>query len=131
MYLYLKLNCDTYFFIAAVSRFGMNSPTFDYSVGWERGTFCVHWNADYLLEKLPPKTTKILSTRNSSMAMMSTAVYLIFELVFFFTKKISSQYFGSSISIYHVYVNERILHDTSSCEPALKFLAGEECLYKW
>ena len=48
-------------------------------VGEERCTICAHWNADYLLENIPQKTTKMLSTRNSSMLMVSSSLYLFFE----------------------------------------------------
>ena len=39
-----------------------------------------------LLENLPPKTTKMLSTRNSNMLTMSSSVYLFFESVCSLTK---------------------------------------------
>ena len=38
----------------------------------------------------PPKTTKMLSTRNSSMLMMSSSVYLFFESECFLTKRTES-----------------------------------------
>ena len=36
-------------------------------------------NTDILFENLPPKTTKMMSTRNSSMPIMSSSVCFLFE----------------------------------------------------
>ena len=56
----------------------------------EAGTIRTHWNADCLLEDFPAKITKILSTRNSSILMMSSSEYLFLESECFFTKYVSS-----------------------------------------
>ena len=57
----------------------------------KRGTIRTHWNADCLLEDFSgQKTTKILSTRNSSILMMSSSEYLLLESECSFTKYVSS-----------------------------------------
>ena len=49
-----------------------------------------HLNADCLLEDFSGKTTKILSTRNSSILMMSSSEYVFIETECSFTKYVSS-----------------------------------------
>ena len=60
------------------------------NVGEKRGTSRTHWNADCLLANFSVKTTKILSTRNSSILMMSSSEYLFLEPEFSFTNYVSS-----------------------------------------
>ena len=45
----------------------------------EKGTIFSHWNTDYLLKTFPAETTTMLSTRNSSILMMSSTEYLFWS----------------------------------------------------
>ena len=56
-------------------------------VGEKRGTIRTHWDADCLLENV---TTKILSTRNSTILMVSSSEYLFLESECIFTIYVSS-----------------------------------------
>ena len=55
-------------------------------VGGKMSTIRTHWIANYLLEDFSYKTTKIFSTRNSSILMMSSSEYFFFESDCSFTK---------------------------------------------
>ena len=76
MCLYLKLNLDANSFRQVDSKDCMNSASVRVQayVSLDRGTVCAHGNADYLLENL---SCEMLSTRNSSILMMSSSVYSV------------------------------------------------------
>ena len=81
MYLYVKLNWDANFFFPVESKDCMNSASYEYrNMSARRGAQFVPIGMPIICWKtFPPKTTKMLSTRNSSMLMMSSSVYLFFE----------------------------------------------------
>ena len=59
-------------------------------VGEKRGTIRTHWVPTVCWKTFPANTTKILSTRNSSILMMSSSEYLLLESECSFTKYVSS-----------------------------------------
>ena len=70
-----------FFFFPVESKDCMNSASYEYrNVSARRGAQFVPIGMPTICWKtFPPKTTKMLSTRNSSMLMMSSSVYLFFE----------------------------------------------------
>ena len=81
MYLYVKLNWDANCFFPVESKDCMNSASYEYrnmSAG-KGGQFVPIGMPTICWKTFPPKTTKTLSTRNSSMLMMSSPVYSFFE----------------------------------------------------
>ena len=78
MYLYVKLNMDAYCFFEAESEDCMNSASYEYrnkSTKWEMCPLECWLSVD----PPPPNTAKMLSTRNSSILIMSSSLYLLFE----------------------------------------------------
>ena len=69
------------FFFPVESKDCMNSASYEYrNMSARRGAQFVPIGMPTICWKTsPPKTTKMLSTRNSSMLMMSSSVYLFFE----------------------------------------------------
>ena len=67
----------------------MNSASYEYrNMSARRGAQFVPIGMPTICWKtFPPKTSKILSTRKSSMLMMSSSVYLFFESQYPLTKK--------------------------------------------
>ena len=88
MYLYVKLNWDANRFLPAESKGCMNSASYEYrNKSARRGAQFVPKGMPIICWKtFPAKTTKMLSTRNSSILMMSSSVYLLFESECSFTK---------------------------------------------
>ena len=81
MYLYVKLNWDANFFFPCESKDCMNSASYEYRnmSARSRAQFVPIGIPTICWKTFPPKTTKMLSTRNSSMLLMSSSVYLFFE----------------------------------------------------
>ena len=80
IYMY-ELNWDANFFFPVESKDCMNSASYEYrNMSARRGARLVPIGMPTIYWKtFLPKTTEMLSTRNSSMLMMSSAVYLFFE----------------------------------------------------
>ena len=76
-----KLNWDANFFFPVESKDCMNSASYEYrNMSARRGAqFVPIGMPTFCWKTFPPKTTKMLSTRNSSMLTMSSSVYLFFE----------------------------------------------------
>ena len=86
MYLYVKLNSDANRFLPAKSKDCMNSASYEYMLA-RRGAKLVPMGMPIICwETFPAKTTKMLSTRNSSILIMSSSVYMFFESECSFTK---------------------------------------------
>ena len=81
MYLYVKLNLDANRFLSVESKDCMNSALYEYrNMLARRGAQFVPMGMPIICWKtFPAQTTKILSTRHSSILMMSSSVYLLFE----------------------------------------------------
>ena len=76
MYLYVKLNWDANRFLPAESKDCMNSASYEYrNMSARRGAQFVPMGIPIICWKpFPAKTTKMLSTRNSSILKMSSSV---------------------------------------------------------
>ena len=81
MYLYVKLDWDAIFFFLVESTDLMNYALYEYRyMSARRGAqFVAIGMPTNCWKTFPPKTMKMLSTRNSSMLMMSSPVYLFLE----------------------------------------------------
>ena len=80
------------------------------------------------LKTFPAETTKILSTRNSSILMMSSSEYMFLESEYSFTKYISLCLNTKIIvSMVTVFENERVSVNTSESDFSI---SGEVWLYK-
>ena len=82
MYLYVKLNWDAnFFFFPDENKDCMNSASYEYRNMSTRGEaqFVPIGMVVICWETFPPNTTIMLSTRNSSILLMSTSMYLFFE----------------------------------------------------
>ena len=88
LYLYVKLNWDANRFLPAESKDCMNSASYEYrNMSARRRAQIVPMGMPIICWKIiPAKTTKMLSTRNSSILIMSSSVYLLFESECSFTK---------------------------------------------
>ena len=89
MYLYVKLNWDANRFLPAERKDCMNYASHEYrNMSARRGAQFVPMGMPIICWKnFPAKTTKILLTRNSSILIISSSVYLFFESECPFTKK--------------------------------------------
>ena len=88
MYLYVKLNWDANRFLPAESKDCMNSASYEYrNMSARRGAQFAPMGMPIICWKaLTEKIMKMLSTRNSSILIMSSSVYLFFESECSFTK---------------------------------------------
>ena len=87
MYLYVKLNLIANRFLPVEGKERINSASYEYkNMSARRGTQFVPMGMPIICRKNPAKTTKMLSTRNSSSLMMSSSVYFLFESECSFTK---------------------------------------------
>ena len=88
MYLYVKLNWDANRFLPAKSKVCMNPAYNEYrNMSGRRGAQFVHMGMPIIyLKTIPAKTTKMLSTRNSNILIMSSSVYLFFDSECIYTK---------------------------------------------
>ena len=86
--LYVKLNWDANRFLPAESKDCMKSASYEYrNMSAGRGAQLVPMGMPIICWKtFPAKTTKMLSTRNSRILIMSSSVYLFFESECSFTK---------------------------------------------
>ena len=84
MYLYVKLNWDANRFLPAESKDCMNSASYDYrNMSARREAQFVPMGMPTICWKtFPAKTTKMLSTKNSSILIMSSSVYLSFRMFY-------------------------------------------------
>ena len=98
MYLYVKLNWDANRFLPAESKDCMNSASYEYrNMSARRGAQFVPMGMPIICWKtFPAKTTKMLSTRNSSILIMSSSVY--FKIFDFHYPHIPFCNFQNSIS---------------------------------
>ena len=89
MYRYVKLNWDANRLLPVESKDCMNSASYESrNMSARRGVQFVPIGMPTIcLTTFPAKTTKMLSTRNSSILMMSSSVYLLFESECSLTKK--------------------------------------------
>ena len=88
MYLYVKLNWDANRFLPVESKDCMNSSSYEYrNMSARRGAQFVPMGMPIICWKtFPVKTTKMLSSKNSSILMMSSSVYLLFKSEYSLTK---------------------------------------------
>ena len=86
MYLYVKLNCDANFVFPVESKDCINSASYEYrNMSARKGAQFVPIEMPTICRKtFPLKTTKMLSTRNFSVLMMSYLIsVLVFRKIFF------------------------------------------------
>ena len=88
MYLYVKFNLDANRFLPFESKDCMISVSYEYrNMSARRGAQCVPMEMPIICWKnFSAQTTKMLSIKNSSILMMSSSVYLLFESKCFLTK---------------------------------------------
>ena len=81
MYQYVKLNWDTNRFLPAESKDCMNSASYEFRnmSARRRAQFVPMGIPIICWRTFPAKTTKMLSTRNSSILTISSSVYFLFE----------------------------------------------------
>ena len=85
----MRLTRDAKCFFPVESKDCMKSPSYEYrKMSARRGAQFVPTTVCW--KTFPAKTTKILSTRNSSILMMSSSEYLLLESECSFTKYVSS-----------------------------------------
>ena len=88
MYLYVKLNFDANRFLPVESKDCMHSASYEYrNKSARKGAQFLPMDIPIICWKtFPANTKKMLSTRDSSILMMSSSVYLLFESECFLTK---------------------------------------------
>ena len=128
MYLYVKLNLDANRFLPAESKDCMNSASYEYrNKSAMRGAQLAPMGMPIICWKtFLAKTTKMLSTRHSSILMMSSSAYLLFESECSFTKRVpryKNQIFVSPISFF---VKIGVSYNT--CQSAFRFLVRNGCV---
>ena len=131
MYLYVKLNWDANFFFPAESKDCMNSASYEYrNMSARRGAQFVPIGMPTICWKtFPPKTTKMLSTRNSSMLTMSSSVYCFLSNLSVPWQNRVLRDLKPEICICDSHFcdyNKRVPDD--SCKSAFKFMARNGCV---
>ena len=101
-------------FLRAESKDCMNSALYEYkNMSTRRGAQFVPMEILIICWKIfPAKTTKMLSTRNSSILMLSSSVYLFFESECSFTKRVPCDLKPLFVSQISIFVKEGVLYNT-------------------